>query len=57
VSRYFQLPANERICSADVWPDVEVKHNGGALNMSYKTMGDGLLTKHGLRSKQLKPCA
>ena len=21
---YFQLPANERICSADIWPDVDV---------------------------------
>jgi hypothetical protein len=28
---YFQLPANERICSADEWPDVDVKANGGAL--------------------------
>lgn len=25
---YFQLPANERICSADLWPDVDVARNG-----------------------------
>jgi hypothetical protein len=34
---YFQLPANERICSADQWPDVDVEANGrGRLNTSHK---------------------
>jgi hypothetical protein len=33
---YFQLPANERICSADEWPDVDVKANGGRPNISSK---------------------
>jgi hypothetical protein len=34
---YFQLPANERICSADLWPDEDVPRNGhGVLNTPYK---------------------
>ena len=33
---YFQLPDNERICSADEWPDVDVKANGGRPNISSK---------------------
>jgi hypothetical protein len=28
---FFQLPANERICSADAWPDAEVAKNGHGL--------------------------
>ena len=28
---FFQLPANERTCSADVWPDVDVPHDGHSL--------------------------
>jgi hypothetical protein len=37
---YFQLPANERICSADEWPDVDVKANGGRPNISVQALGD-----------------
>jgi hypothetical protein len=34
---YFQLPANERICSADIWPDVDVAvHEQSAQKTSYK---------------------
>ena len=33
---YFQLPANERVCSADEWPDVDVKPNGRGPNISSK---------------------
>jgi hypothetical protein len=35
---YFQLPANERVCSADVWPDIDVPSNGSGprVNASYK---------------------
>jgi hypothetical protein len=35
---YFQLPANERVCSADLWPDVNVHSNGSGLrgNTPYK---------------------
>ena len=28
---FFQLPASERICSADQWPDLDVGKNGGGL--------------------------
>jgi hypothetical protein len=34
---YFQLPASERICSADIWPDVDVaKQGNGPRNTPYK---------------------
>jgi hypothetical protein len=34
---YYQLPANERICSADVWPDVDVMaHEHGLRPTPYK---------------------
>lgn len=34
---YFQLPANERVCSADIWPDVAVGKDGSGLqNTPYK---------------------
>jgi hypothetical protein len=35
---YFQLPANERVCSADLWPDAEVPKNGSdrALNVGFR---------------------
>lgn len=29
---YYQLPANERLCSADMWPDMQVPKNGHALS-------------------------
>src|ERR1700722_2122160 len=31
---YFQLPANERICSADIWPDVEIAKGENSLRNS-----------------------
>jgi hypothetical protein len=34
---FFQLPANERVCSADQWPDREVDGSGNGLqNTRYK---------------------
>ena len=33
---YYQLPPNERICSADIWPDVDVKPDGRRRNTSSK---------------------
>jgi|GEM_PF-3407001 hypothetical protein len=33
---YYQLPPNERICSADVWPDVDVIADGRRPNASSK---------------------
>jgi uncharacterized membrane protein len=35
---YYQMPAKERVCSADVWPDVDVPVNGAGPrgNASYK---------------------
>jgi hypothetical protein len=33
---YYQLPPNERICSADIWPDVDVKPDGRRPNTSSK---------------------
>jgi hypothetical protein len=33
---YFQLPATERVCSADQWPDAEIAKNGHATNTPYK---------------------
>jgi hypothetical protein len=34
---YFQLPANERICSADQWPEVDVaKHDTAQRGSPYK---------------------
>jgi hypothetical protein len=34
---YFQLPANARICSADLWPDVDVvDHDQGLRAAPYK---------------------
>jgi hypothetical protein len=31
---YFQLPPNERICSADIWPDVEIANGEKSLRNS-----------------------
>jgi hypothetical protein len=33
---YYQLPPNERICSADVWPDIDVTPDGRRPNTSSK---------------------
>jgi hypothetical protein len=33
---YYQLPPNERICRADVWPDIDVTPDGRRPNTSSK---------------------
>jgi hypothetical protein len=61
---YYQVPANERVCSADVWPDVDAPRNGPTLlaNTPYKrweTFGYearmALEAAEGVRLKQPEP--
>jgi hypothetical protein len=54
---YYQLPPNERICSADIWPDVDVKPDGRRPNTSSKRWETfEASTKHGSRSRRPKLC-
>lgn len=47
---YFQLPANERICSADLWPDVDVARTAtGGSAMRRSNVGRHSATRPGSR--------